>query len=143
MQYYYDLEINILSCLMLKPILMKKLKLEDKYFKKHQRLWQFMKSFYKKFETFDVVLMYQICKDKFQISKYLEMLVQVDPIISNFNKYQDELIKLYNQNKKEKWISEKVYELANELYVGNISIGNFENQFNQTKRDAEVIFKKD
>lgn len=141
MQYYYDLEVNILSCLIQKPILMKQLKLEDKYFIKHQRIWQFMKSFYKKFETFDVVLMFNICKDKFQIIKYLEILVNSDPITSNFNLYQDELIKLYNQKKKEKWIIEKVFELSNELYVGNINLEKFKVSIDKIEKDAESIFK--
>ena len=62
-----DLEFSILSCLLIKPELMENVILEDKHFKRTQRMWQFMKSFYKKFKTFDINLMYSICKDKWQI----------------------------------------------------------------------------
>ena len=63
MQYYYDLEINILSCILQRPQLMEKSILEDKHFIKHKKLWLFMKAVYKKFGTFDFVIMYKIIKN--------------------------------------------------------------------------------
>ena len=142
MQQLYDLEINILSCLLLKPELMKDLKLEDKHFIKHQRLWQFMKAFYKRYETFDVVLMFNTCKDKYQIIKYLQWLAEVEPAPSNFYKYQDRLIELYNQNKKDRWIIEEVYRLANELYVGGIDLRSFKSKIEKAEKEAEEKFKE-
>ena len=87
-----DLEYSVLSCLLIKPELMKELRLEDKHFIKTQRMWQFMKSFYKKFETFDINLMYSICKDKYQIIDNIALLLEFEPAPSLFNEYQKQLI---------------------------------------------------
>ena len=87
-----DLEFSILSCLLIKPELMEKVILEDKHFKRTQRMWQFMKSFYKKFKTFDINLMYSICKDKWQIVEYMSLLLEFEPTASSFDKYQKQLI---------------------------------------------------
>lgn len=131
MKYYYDLETNVLSCLLQKPELMKDLILEDKHFVKQQRLWQFMKSFYAKFETFDLVLMFQVCKDKFRLIQYLEWLTDAEPIISNFDKYQNQLIELYEQSEKERVQINLIYEKANDLYVGKIDLDCFIREINK------------
>ena len=141
MNKYYDLEINILSCLLQKPDLMQKLILEDKHFVKNQRLWKFMKAFYKKFNTFDIPLMYSVCKDKFKLVMYVEWLVDVIPAPSLFEKYQQQLIELYEQTKKEKYIKEKLFELANDLYVGNIELKNYVENINYVFKNAKEIFK--
>lgn len=122
---YYDLELNILSCLLQKPELMKQLKLEDKHFKKYQKIWQFMKSFYIKFGTFDIVLMANLCKEKFELIKYIKYLLDVEPSPSNFNLYQEQLISLYNQKKEEKEVIKYIYSLTNDLYIGNINLEDF------------------
>lgn len=137
-----DLELNIISCILLKPELMEEIKIEDKYFMKHQRLWQFMKAFYKKFKTFDVQLMYSVCKDKWHIVNYIQMLLDVEPKKKNFEKYQQRLIEQYNENKKDKWIIEKVYQLANDLYVKNIKVDDFQNEVNKVYKKANEIFKE-
>ena len=134
MQQYYDLEMSIMSCLLLKPELMKDLKLEDKHFIKHQRLWQFMKAFYKRYETFDVVLMYNTCKDKFKLIKYVEYLLEVEPIPDNFEKYQDLLISLYNQKLEDKAKITTIQALTNDLTVGNIDIATFKDKINELLR---------
>ena len=67
MNKYNDLELSILSCLLQKPSLMNEVILEDKHFIKHQKIWLFMKAFYNRYKTFDIQLMYSICKDKWQI----------------------------------------------------------------------------
>lgn len=130
MNNYYDLEINVLSCLIQKPTLMKILILEDKHFIKHQKLWQFMKAFYNKFETFDLILMFNVCKNKYEIIQYIEWLTKVEPAISNFDKYQKQLIELYNQKQDERDKIKRIYELANDLYVGRLEIDIFKNKIN-------------
>jgi hypothetical protein len=125
MKTYDNLELRILSCLMIKPDLMDKVIVEDKHFKIYKRLWLFMKAFYKKFETFDCELMYSVCKDKYQIINYLEFLMDLEPSTRNFNKYQKLLIEQYEESERDKMIIEKVYEWANELYVRNISVEHF------------------
>lgn len=140
---YNDLELSILSCLLLKPELMKDLTLEDKYFTKHQRLWQFMKSFYNKFKTFDCVLMCEVCKDKYRLMDSIVWLLETEPIPDNFYKYQKELIEIYNELEKDKWIRNKVYELANELLVRNITTKEFGLKVNEIYKNANEIFKKE
>lgn len=141
MEKYYDLEINILSCLLQKPELMEKIILEDKHFVKNQRLWQFMKAFYKKFGTFDIPLMYSVCQDKFKLVMYVEWLVDIIPSPSLFEKYQKQMIELYEQKKKEKWIINKIFELANELYVGNVPLDDFILKLDEIYSDANKLFK--
>ena len=140
---YYDLEINILSCLLQKPELMQELILEDKHFVKNQRLWQFMKAFYKKFNTFDIPLMCSVCQDKYKLVMYVEWLVDVIPAPSLFEKYQQQLIELYEQTKKEKWIKEKLFELANDLYVGSVELKEYILKINDIYDNADEIFKSE
>ena len=137
-----NLELNIMSCLLINPELMDKIELEDKYFVKHQRLWLFMKSFYKKFKTFDPQLMYSVCKDKWHIVEYMVRLVEIDPAISNFELYQKQLVEEYNQSKKDRWIINKVYQLTNDLYVGNVKIETFREDVENIFNNANKIFKE-
>jgi hypothetical protein len=116
--------------------------LEDKHFRKTQRMWQFMKSFYKKFKTFDINLMYSVCKDKWQIVEYISLLLEFEPTASAFDKYQKQLIELYEEQEKDKWIIEKVYGLANELLVRNISTGDFKKEVEKIYYNADEIFRK-
>ena len=143
MNNYYNLEKSILSCLLQKPELMNQLILEDKHFIRTQRMWRFMKAFYKMFGTFDINLMYSVCNDKWQIVEYMEMLLELDPFIYNFDKYQKQLLKLYEESKKDKYIIEKVYELANSLLVRNISTSDFRNKVDEIYLQADEIFKKE
>lgn len=137
-----DLEFSILSCLLIKPELMEKVILEDKHFKRTQRMWQFMKAFYKKFKTFDINLMYSICKDKWQIVEYISLLLEFEPTASAFDKYQKQLIELYEEQEKDKYIIEKVYGLANELLVRNISTSDFKREVDKIYYNADEIFRK-
>ena len=136
-----DLEKAILSCLLIKPELMEQLILEDKHFVKNQRMWQFMKAFYNKFKTFDIQLMTSVCKDKWQVVNYIIMLLDYEVTTHNFDKYQKQLIELYEESKKEKWIIEKIYELANNLYVRNIELKDFDYNLKKIYEDANEIFK--
>ena len=137
-----DLELNVLSCLLIKPDLMKKVRLEDKHFKKHQRTWQFMKSFYKKFGNFDVQLMYAVCKNKYHLIEYMIQIIEIEPTYSNFDKYQDMLIKQYEETKKDKYIKEQIYVLANDLYVGNIKVNEFKGKVQEIYDIAKQIYDK-
>lgn len=128
MQQMYDLEINILSCLLQKPELMKQIKLEDKHFIKHQQLWKFMKSFYEKFGTFDLVIMFNICRNKNKIMSYIEWLVEVEPSVSNFEKYQDLLIELYKKNEEEREKVSRIFDLTMKLYNSSISLADFKEE---------------
>ena len=143
MNKYNDLELSILSCLLLKPDLMNEIILEDKYFVKYQKIWQFMKAFYKKFGNFDLTLMISICKDKYRIIEYIKWLLDKEPAPSLFYNYQKQIMDLYDENKKDKWIIEKVYELANDLYVRNITTDEFEKNVSKIYKEANELFDKD
>ena len=143
MNKYNDLELSILSCLLQKPSLMNEVILEDKHFIKHQKIWLFMKAFYKKFGNFDLTLMVNISKDKYRIIEYILWLVDKEPAPSLFNEYQKQLIIKYNELKKDKWIIEKVYELANDLYVRNLETSDFRNKVDEIYLQADEIFKNE
>lgn len=125
MKKYDNLELRIMSCLLLKPDLMKELIIEDKHFTKYQRLWKFLKAFYGRYNTFDLTLMVSVCNDKYQILNYIEWLLELEVTTNNFEMYQKQLIDLYNESEKDKLIIEKVFELANRLYVRDITTGRF------------------
>lgn len=142
MNKYNDLELSILSCIVQKPELMEQVILDDKYFVKHKKIWLFLKSFYNKFHNFDLTLMYSICKDKYRIVEYIIWLMEKEPRLFLFNDYQKQLIDLYEENKKEKWIIEKIYSLANDLYIRSIDSNEFKIKLDDIYKNADEIFKE-
>ena len=142
MDKYIDLEVSILSCLLQRPQLMENTILEDKYFIKNKKIWSFMKAFYKKFKNFDFTLMMSISKNKNMMVEYICWLVEQEPAPSLFKEYEKQLIDLYNETKKEKWIIEKIYDLSNELYVRNIKVDEFQNKIKEVYENAEKIFEE-
>lgn len=130
MEKYNDLEIAIMSCIIQRPELLKELRLEEKHFLKHRRLWKFLIAFYDKFETFDFVLMCSVASNKYQLIEYIKQIAESEPAPSLFNKYQDRLIEIYEENKKEEEIKNKIYNLANELYINKISVQEFKDKIN-------------
>lgn len=134
---------SILSCLIQKPDLMEQLILEDKHFIKHKRLWQFLKEFYKKFNNFDLTLICSVSKNRYEMIDYIIMLIDVEPTVSLFMTYQEQLINLYNEEKKERYKIEKIYELANSLLVRNITTKEFSIKANEIYKNANEIFKED
>lgn len=141
MNEYYGLEASVLSCLILKPNLMNDLILEDKHFIKYQRIWQYMKSFYKKYSTFDLQLMFALCKDKYSLIDYIKILVLNDVDVDNFNLYQQALLDEFNENKKERWIKNKIFVLTNELINQNISLKDFDLKYKKLYEDVNILFK--
>lgn len=137
-----DLELNILSCILIKPSLMKKVRLEDKHFRKHQRQWQFIKAVYKKFGTLDIQIMYAVCNNKYHLVEYLQQILMIEPTYDNFDKYQDLLLEQFEETKKNNWIKQEIYVLANNLYVGNIKIDEFQDKVKEIYHNAEEIYKK-
>lgn len=141
MNKYNDLELSILSILLQKPELMDQVILEDKHFIKHKKIWLFMKAFYNKFHNFDFNLMLSIAKDKYRMMEYIIWIIEKEPHIPLFKEYQQQLIDLYEESKKDKYIIDKVYELANDLYVRNIEVKDFRNKIDKIYKNADEIFK--
>ena len=142
MNKYVSLETCLLSCLLLKPKLMDNIKLEDKHFIEYKKIWLFMKSFYKKFGNFDLNIMYSVASNKYNFLEYMTWLVDATPNVELFEYYQQQMLDLYNENKKDKYIIEEVYKLANDLFVKNITTNDFKHKVVAIYRNADEIFKK-
>lgn len=140
---YYNLEASILSCLLQKPELMEKVVLEDKCFINYNKLWKFMKTFYEKFHNFDIVLMCSMTKPQYKFIMYIKDLINIEPIPEHFEIYQKTLIELFEEGKKEKWLIEKIYDLANELLVRKINTNEFREKVEEIYNNAEEIFKNE
>lgn len=115
-------------------------KLEDKYFVEYQKLWQFIKACYKRFGTLDISLMYSVCSNKWKLMEYIQHLLDYEPAPSNFIKYQEQLKRQYEETKKDKWIVQKCYELANDLLFGNVKISEYQEQIKKIYEDSEKLF---
>ncbi len=142
MNKYNDLELSVLSCIILKPELMEQIKFEDKHIIKHNRLWQFMKAFYKKFGNFDLVLMFDMCSNNWKLVMYIERLADLELSANHFEEYQQRLIESYEELKKDKWIINKVYNLASDLYVRNIKVSEFRDKVDKIYEDADKLYKE-
>ena len=142
MDKYYDLEGSILSCLLLKSENMSKLVLEDKHFVKYKKIWAFMKEFYSKFHSFDIVLMHSVTNNKYQIVESVRLLLEKEPSANMFDEYQKQLLDLYNELKIEKYQIEKIFELANKLYVRQITVDEFDIKYQEMKVNVVEIFKE-
>ena len=70
-------------------------------------------------------------------------LLELESAPSLFEMYQQQLIDLYNENKKDKYIIEETYKLANELYVRNITTEEFKHKIVAIYKNADEIFKKE
>lgn len=140
---YDDLEISILCCFLQKPKLIDEMILEDKHFIRYKRIWLFIKAAYKRFGTLDVNLLYSIAEDKYGIMLAIEWIIGYDGFPSLCLEYQKQLIALYEEKKKNKYIREKVFEVANDLYVQNISIEEFKEKLNKIDEIANIIYKND
>lgn len=142
MKGYDDLELAVLSCILQKPSLMENTILKDKYFIKHKKIWMFLKAFYKRFKCFDLTLMYSISKNKYRIVEYIAWLIDQEATPSVFKQYEEELVNKFYEKKKDKYISEKIYQLAMDLICRNISLEDFKNELEKVYKNAELIMKE-
>lgn len=141
MKKYNDLECSILCCILIEPELINKTILEDKYFINYQAIWKFMKAFYKKFKTFDITLMCSVCKDKYKLMQYIMDILKSEPTSNNFELYEQQLIYLYNEEEKDKWLIKKIYETTCDLWVRSITPQDFKQRINNLYNEADKIFK--
>lgn len=135
-----DLELCVMSCLLIKPELMKEVEFEDKHILNHKRLWEFMKSFYEKFGNFDIQLMYSVCDSKLNFENYILRVSEIEINPNNFYVYQKRLIEKYEESKKDEFIINKVYRLANELYVRGIDVKTFKDKIEEIYKLADKYF---
>lgn len=138
---YADMEETILACLLLEPKLMEKLIVEEKHFRKFGYLLTFFKEFYAKYHNLDVSLMFSVVKNNSEIALIdaITYLVDIFVLPSHFQEYQNRLIELYNQQKKEEWLKKKIFEKATQLYVDKIDLATFNNEIRKLYNSANKI----
>ena len=75
---------------------------------------------------------------------YFEWLTDSYPASETlFDKMQKQLILLFEESKRDKWIINKIFELSNQLYVRNIELNDFLVKVNETFDKADEIFKEE
>ena len=126
-----DLEITILSLLLSYPDKMKEIKLKDEHFIKHKNMWYFMKTFYQKFGTFDLPLMFSCTSNKNHLMEMIIEMLDIEFNSENFNLYQDRLIELREQQTNEKKVRDKIFFYSNQLINENITLTEFKEQVEQ------------
>ena len=139
---YIDLECTVLSCLLQKPELMEQCILEDKHFVKNKRIWKFMKAFYSKFHNFDLSSMCSVASSKAKLMQYIIMVLDAEPLVSRFEQYQQQLIDLYEESEKDKWIIDKVYDATMELWVRSKTTQEFKDRIEEIYKNADELFKE-
>lgn len=143
MSEYKKLELAIIQCLKINPKLNDELIVEEKHFKNYFRLFKFMQIFYKKYKSYDYILMYSVCKEKKDLLHYIEILTNFNDVvqISQFSNYQKRLIELSEEAEKDKFTILKIYDLTNELIVRNITVKEFKDKLNEIYELAEAVYK--
>jgi hypothetical protein len=142
MNKYEDLEGSIISCIIQRPELIEKINGKENYFIKYKKLILFLQAVYKKFGVFNLDLLFNVCKQEYKLLWHIEWLAQLEPAPSQIDLYIQELEELRTELKKDKWIREKIYSLASELYIKNITIPEFNSKLEQIYKDSEKIFKE-
>ena len=89
------------------------------------------------FHIFSFVLFLFVQFSLYQLVEYLKQIAESEPAPSLFNKYQSRLIEVYEENEKEEEIRNKVYKLANELYVNKISFQEFKDKINSIPHQTD------
>ena len=153
MYNYGELELRILSCFWLKPELLETTKLENKHFKNNEKIFVLFKSFYEKFDNLNIETVCSLVNDRYKFMSYMkifkdgillyEIISQLEPTGSQYDKYESLLLELYNESEREKWLREKTFELANELYLKNITCEQFKEQFGALYIKSKEIYKND
>lgn len=140
---YAEVELSLLSCFWLNPKLLKETKLEEKHFIHYKRLFVLFQSFYKKFGNLNIESVCNVVKDQYKLMRYVKDVIEKEPLPNRFEMYQDLLIELYNESKEEKYLREKTYSLATDLYMKNITSKEFKERIDNLYTHAEEICKND
>lgn len=140
---YVEIELSLLSCFWLNPKLLEKTKLEEKHFIHYKRLFVLFQSFYKKFGNLNIELVCNVVKDQYKLMRYIKDIVEKEPLPNRFDMYQDLLLELYNESKEEKYLREKTYALATDLYMKNITSKEFKERIDNLYTHAKEICKND
>ena len=138
---YGEMEESILACILIDPTLIEKLRVDERHFKKFDYILTFFKSFYEKYNNLDISIMFTIVKNSSEMTLMdaITYLLDIFVLPSHFEEYQDRLIDIYKKSKKEEWLRKKIYEKATKLYVGKITVKQFNNEIKRLYEQAEKI----
>lgn len=129
-----------MACLFINPDLVKTLIVKEQHFRKYGYLLTFVKEVYKSRGTLDLALLDDYVNKKTSgLSILIDIVSNTFVIPNNFRLYENELIRLHNQEKKEKYLREKIYEEATKLYLGNISSKIFYKKIQELKERVDKI----
>lgn len=121
MDQYEVLESAVLNCLIVKPELFKTIKLNEKHFKKHRRFYKFLKEFYDLFGKIDFSLIKTCSINPNEVMNYVADIIDTTSIPSNFELYEERLLKFYNQFET----IEEINKLNKKLYLREIDLDDF------------------
>lgn len=132
-----DLEMTVLSCLLCNPENMKDPRLKDELFVNHQKEWQFMKAVYKKFGCFDLALMYNNVRNRYNYMGFIIQLLDIEVIGGNFTHYIDELIHIKHQDEIERYRANIIFSMAHDLIEHNITCEEFKQKIDKLFEENE------
>ena len=121
MEQYELIERAILNCFITKPELMKETLLKEVHFKKHRKLFIFLKEFYERFGTFDIALMGSVCKNPSEALDYIAEIIDTTSVSGHFKEYEKRLLLLYYDYD----IIEEIHNVETQLYYRKITLGEF------------------
>ena len=123
----YDIEEGIICCLLVKPELLNELYVSDECFLKSQnkRWLLFFKNFYKEYKTLDLTLMLgslQTEPEKEALLNYYCEIIDLEPSVSVFYEYQDQLVTKYKNTRIMAEISKfSIGRITNDELIENIN----------------------
>lgn len=121
---YEIIEKAVLESIIINPDLMKELKLTDKHFKNHQRLWLFIKECYKRNGYIDIPSMARICPNAADMIDYIADVISTGTYTARFNEYQQYIIELYDDFET----IEEIYKLSKKLYIRDIKLEDYKKE---------------
>lgn len=124
---YEIIERAILESIIIDSDLMKKLKLEDKHFKNHKRLWLFVKECYKRNGFIDIPSMARVCPNAADMIDYVADIISTGTKTARFEEYQQFIIDLYDDFE----VIEKIYALSKKLYIRDIKLDDFKKEIKE------------
>ena len=132
----YDIEDNLICCILLKDSLINELFVDLKCFKNsyNKRVILFLKEMYKKYKKLDITLMVnEISSDneKTRFINYYTETIMLEPTTSMFYEYQQKLIDEYKDN----LIKEKINEYSRE----KINLNELVENINKISNEIMII----
>jgi hypothetical protein len=85
--------------------------------------------------------MHSVCKDKWHIINYIELLACEDGLPCYFEDYQNRLIEKYNETQKDDYIIDKIYDLNMDLICRRIKTNDYKYKIDEIFEKANKIYE--